>query len=236
MHLTCPDCGAAVPAEDVNIERGIGKCRACNAVIDVETALRGSDGGAGAVRRPPVPQPGSITVEDLGGTGLRLTRRWFTWGVLLLTVFCVIWDGFLVFWYTMALQPGAPWFAVVFPLIHVTVGVLLTYSTLAMYVNRTVLEINDGRLTVRHGPLPWPGNRDLDVSEVEQLYCEEKTSRSRQGNVSYTYKVCGLLKGGRRETLLDSLPQRDHALFVEQFIEKYLGIEDRPVGGELPRP
>jgi hypothetical protein len=31
MQLTCRDCGAAIPAEDINIERGIAKCRACKA-------------------------------------------------------------------------------------------------------------------------------------------------------------------------------------------------------------
>jgi hypothetical protein len=124
----------------------------------------------------------------------------------------------------------------VFPLIHLAVGVLLTYTVLAMYLNRTVLEISEGRLTVRHGPLPWPGNRALDVSEVEQLYCQEKVSRNRQGAASSTYTVSALLKGGRRVPLLDSLPRRDDALFVEQLVEKYLGIDDRPVGGELPRP
>jgi hypothetical protein len=234
MHLTCPDCGAAVPAEDVNIERGIGKCRACNAVIDVEAALRGPGARTGFYRRPPAPQPRSITIEDLSG-GLRLTRRWFTPAAILLTAFCVLWNGSF-FWSPMALGGGGPWFTAVVPVLRVVIGVLLTYATLAMYVNRTVLEVNEGRLTVRNGPLPWFGNRDLDVSEVEQFYSEEVMSRGRQGSVSYTYKVCGLLKGGQRVTLLDSLPKRDDALFVEQLVEKYLGIEDRPVSGELPRP
>jgi len=54
--------------------------------------------------------------------------------------------------------------------------------------------------------------------------------------VSYSYNVNGLLKGGKRVRLLDSLPDREQALFVEQVVEGYLGIEDRPVGGELSRP
>ena len=235
MQLTCPDCGAGIPAEDVNIDSGIGKCRACNAVIDVAAALRGHDNSHGFPRRPPAPQPRSITIEDLG-SGLRLTRSWFTLQALFLTVFCIVWDSFLVFWYSKVLEPNAPWIMAVFPVMHVAIGIFLTYTTLALYLNRTVLEVNEGRLTVRHGPLPWPGNREVDVSELEQLYCEEKASQGRRGAVSYTYNVCGLLKGGRRVTVLSSLPDRDQALFVEQIIEKYLGIEDGPVGGELPRP
>src|SRR5689334_20823311 len=92
MHLTCPDCGAVVPAEDVNIDRGIGKCRKCNAVIDVEAALRGAGAGTGFRQRQPAPQPRSITVEDLGG-GMRLTHRWFGPAAIFLTLFCLLWDG-----------------------------------------------------------------------------------------------------------------------------------------------
>jgi hypothetical protein len=44
-----------------------------------------------------------------------------------------------------------------------------------------------------------------------------------------------VLKGGKCVTVLSNLPDEDQARFVEQVVEDYLGIEDRPVGGELPR-
>jgi hypothetical protein len=236
MHLTCRDCGAAIPAEDINIERGIAKCSACNAVIDVEQAVHASGGPAAVRPRPRVPQPPGIMLEDLGD-GLRLTRRWFTCAAVFLTFFCIAWDGFLVFWYSMALRPDAPWIMAVFPSLHLAVGVGLTYLTLALYLNRTRLEVANGRLSVSSGPLPWPGNRDLDLSEIEQLYCRESASRSNDnGSVSYSYSVSAVLKGGREVKLLSSLPNREQALFIEQIVEQYLGIEDRAVGGELPRP
>jgi hypothetical protein len=170
--ITCPDCGVVIPAEDINIERAIAKCRACNAVVDVEQALRGYGKKSAFGKRPRVPQPPAIKFEDLGN-GMRLTRRWLNWSVVFLTFFCIAWDGFLVFWYSMALQPGAPWIMAVFPVCHLAIGVGLTYTTLTIYLNRTVLEVDEGRLTVRNGPLPWPGNRALEVSDLEQLYCQQ---------------------------------------------------------------
>ena len=235
MHLTCPDCSAVIPAEDINIAQGIAKCRACNAVINVAEQVHAGGAVSSFLRRPPIPQPARITLEDLGD-GLRLTRRWFTWTVLVLTAFCAFWDGFLVVWYWIAFSQGGPWPMVVFPVLFVVLGIFLTYLTLALYLNRSILELRDGRLTVRHGPLPWPGQRDLDTSDLEQLFCQEKMSQGRNGAVSFTYNVNGLLKGGQRVQLLGSLPDREQALFVEQVVEGYLGIEDRPVGGELSRP
>src|SRR5262245_10612501 len=138
MHLTCPDCGAAVPAQDINIDKGLAKCSACGALIDVEKALGRTQPQPSVVARPPVPQPSTITVEDLGN-GVRITRRWFTWAAVILTFFCVFWVGFLIFWYSMALRPGMPVMMVLFPLIHVTVGVVLTYFTIAFYINCSIL-------------------------------------------------------------------------------------------------
>jgi predicted Zn finger-like uncharacterized protein len=232
MHLSCPDCGAAIPADDVNIDQGLARCRACNGVINVKQAV-------GADKHPPVPrprvgQPPAFTVEDLG-SGVRLSYRWFTWVAVLLTVFCVAWDSFLIVRYSTAFKAGAPLPTGIFAIPLVAVGVGLTYTVLALYLNRTVLVVNDGRLTVRHGPIPWPGRRDVDLSELEQLFCEENMTRGRNGAVSYSYTVNCLLKGERRVSLLSSLPDRQKALFVEQLVEGYLGIEDRPVDGELPR-
>ena len=146
--------------------------------------------------RPRVPQPSAIIAEELGH-GLRLTRRWLGWSVVPLTFFCVAWDSFLIFWYTMALRQGMPWIMVVFPVGHLAVGVGLTYLTLALYVNRTTVDVNDQRLKVRHGPLPWPGKRDIDVTDLDQPYCQQQTSLGRHGSMSFSYNVCAVLKGGR---------------------------------------
>jgi len=164
--LTCPDCGAVIPAEDINIDRALAKCRACNAVVDVEQALRGRGGAPTPGKRPRVPQPPAIKFEQFGN-GMRLARRWFVWSVVFLTFFCIAWDSFLIFWYSVALRPGGPLIMVVFPVVHVAVGVGLTYFTLAIYLNRTTLEVDESRLTVRIGPLPWPGNRNIEVGDLE---------------------------------------------------------------------
>jgi hypothetical protein len=95
-------------------------------------------------------------------------------------------------------------------------------------VNRTRIAVENGVLSVRHGPLPWPGNRTIAVAELAQLFCEEvignKGSRS--------YRVSALLKSGRKTQVLRGLGQADQALFIEQALERRLGITDVPVAGE----
>jgi hypothetical protein len=115
------------------------------------------------------------------------------------------------------------------------VGVGLTYFTLAGFLNQTTIEVDTFRLSIRHGPLPWFGNCTLPAAEIGQLYCQERTRRQNNGGSSTTYSVSAVTKGGRQVKLVSTLEDQDQALFIEQQIEQYLGIEDRPVGGELAR-
>ena len=94
----------------------------------------------------------------------------------------------------------------------------------------------DGILSVRHGPLPWRGNLDLPTDGIEQLFCQNKlrTNRDSDGHTttSRQYEVHAVIHG-QKQKLLGGLHEADQALFVEQRLERFLGIEDRSVSGEM---
>ena len=99
---------------------------------------------------------------------LEITLKWFTPIALFLLFFTVIWNAFLVFWYSMAISGGA-WIMVLFPILHVAVGVYLTYYTLCLFFNKTFIDISGDYLTIRHTPIPWwKGNRRIPVNAIEQ--------------------------------------------------------------------
>ncbi len=123
---------------------------------------------------------------------------------------------------------------VCFPIGHVAVGVALTYSTLCAFVNRSVLTVSGGILTIKHQPLPWLGNQSLAGADVEQIYCTEKLGRN-PNSAGIQYIVNAKLKNGRQTKLLSGLVERDQALYIEQKLEEKLGIVDVPVGGEMER-
>lgn len=227
MRIHCPSCQTPTPADDVNLDTGLAKCRACHAVF------RFGEDVPSVRERPVVMQPRSVEVLREGGA-LVFTHRWFTLAALFLTVFTLFWDGFLVFWYAIALQPGTPLMMKVFPLIHVAAGLGITYYTLCCYVNRTTLTLDRGHLSVRHGPLPWPGNVDMGTSEIRQLYCEEKINRGKNG-VTFTYTLHALLRNGTRKKLLSGIDSPEVPLFMEQQLEQWMKLRDEPVRGELAR-
>ncbi|HEX6037164.1 hypothetical protein, partial [Longimicrobium sp.] len=77
-------------------------------------------------------------------------------------------------------------------------------------------------------------NVDISTASLEQLFCTEQVIRGRNG-VSLRYGVDAVLKDGRHLKLATALDVREQALYIEQTIEKRLGIVDRRVRSEMAR-
>jgi len=153
-----------------------------------------------------------------------------------MALFCVAWDSFLLFWYSMALHDHhVPWIMVVFPIVHVAVGIGLTYATLCAFVNTTTIELSPDALLIRHGPLPWSGNRYLPASQLRQAFCEKKLSSSNSGrtpNTSVTYQLSALLSDGSKAKLVSGLNDVSQVLYLKRQIELAMNITPQPVAGE----
>ena len=174
-------------------------------------------------------------IEDQNG--FEIVYRWFSIYTVLLTVFVVLWDGFLIVLYTQAINTSNTT-TLVYSLLHLAVGVGLTYYVLAGYINRTYIRVDHSLLSIKHAPLPFPGNRTVDASDIKQVYSKARLSRSqRDGVVTFlvTFEVHALTHSGRNLKLLSRLVNSEHALFIEQEIERFLHIQDAPVRGEIGR-
>ncbi len=228
-RMPCRYCAAPLQATDVNVQLAVARCGSCHAVYSFADEARDR---LGAVERPPVPLPKGYAVSRDGGT-LTITRRWRSPAAFALLAFCAFWDGFLVLWMAGAVAAGNAAMAL-FPIIHIAVGVLLTYTMVAQFLNTTTISVGGGQLRVWHGPMPWPGKKELSTAGLAQLWCVEKMHRRKRG-YSYTYEVHAKTRQGADHTLLRSLADAEQALYLEQQIEKHLRIADAPVAGELRR-
>jgi hypothetical protein len=173
---------------------------------------------------------------------LVIETRWFeARRHLPMLAFCLFWDGFLVAWYARIFGFDAPARAgtaltvlfAVFPMMHVAIGVWLTYRTLAGLLNRTRVGLRDGALFVRHGPIPWRGNLTLPPGTIRQLFCEERRATERR-DMPLSYALSAVMEGGVRVPLVLDLERAEQGLFLEQALEERLGIVDAEVEGEVP--
>lgn len=249
VDVRCPRCSKPIPAGDVDSEGRSARCASCNTVFYISQRREAS-----RLRVAPVPMPDGITVvedsegeaeesgyrERPGAAGGRLviTRSWYSPALYFFVFFCIFWNGFLVFWYKTAAQGGGPVaftvLAMLFPALHVAVGVGLTYFTIASFVNKTWITADRDAITVRHAPLPWIGNHTIPARAVVQLYCEEVVTSGKHGP-STSYNLACMLAKEKKVLLLRWLPRPDQALFVEQRIEEKLAIANAKVDGEYEK-
>ncbi len=228
--LQCPSCSSPLREDSFDAAEGRVKCAYCGALMLMPAS---ANRPAAFRERPPVPLPERM---DLRVTphGIEITRRWFHVAALFLIPFCLIWNGFLVVWYAMAFKSGAPMVFTLFPLIHVAVGVGLTYWTVACLINQTRITVERGEVVITHGPLPWFGYRRVPGVMIDQVYAKSHVTHGKNGPRT-DYQLWYLNTAGRHEKLHANNLTTEQALYLEQQLEKALGIQDRAVPGELPR-
>lgn len=91
-----------------------------------------------------------------------------------------------------------------------------SYVTLAMLVNRTRIALDNGILSIRHGPVPYRGSKSIAIDTIERFASEEIIGRKN----SRWYNVIGTLRTGRRIELLDGLPNAAQARFIAELLSQ----------------
>ncbi|POB82009.1 hypothetical protein [Vibrio vulnificus] len=179
--------------------------------------------------------PDGMTINS-NFDGLRIERRWFSTQTLVLTAFVIVWDGFLFYWYSNAFSLGGLTkenaVTLLFPILHVLVGVFFSYYVVACYLNKTTVSVNHSFVESRVSPVPFGFKKLIPSSSIAQVYCKDIVKNSKNGP-SVTYEVRVILKDRKNIRLVSGLETSEQALFLEHEIESYLGIKDVQVKGEL---
>jgi hypothetical protein len=228
--LRCPSCEEHFQLEDYDTEKGVLSCSHCKALLTLGLKP-GARRGAFAPREE-APMPREIKLLKTK-EGIELRRAWFQPAFVLVAMFCLVWDGFFVYFFVRMFAEDAFSASALFMTGHVSVGGILTYWTLANLFNSTIITVDRRTVRVRHRPFPWPG-ATFKRDDIEQLYVKAK-QRGGEDGPYVSYSVWVVLSSKRARELLRGLSEADVALFIEQSIERVLDLKDRSVPGELER-
>lgn len=229
--LRCPACGSSFRLEDYDTAKGVLACSYCKSLLTVGAPLRAPR--VGVTTREEVPMPREIRLLNTK-EGIELRRAWFQPSFALVAMFCLVWDGFLFYVFVRMIADDALGVSALFLTGHVSVGVALTYGCLAGLFNTTIINVDRRRVRVRHRPFPWAGAAAFERDSIEQLYVKAKQRAGENGPYS-SYSVWVVLRTKRARQLVRGLEDAEVALFIEQSIERALGLKDRRVPGELAR-
>ncbi|MEO1514783.1 MAG: hypothetical protein AAFV95_07215 [Bacteroidota bacterium] len=230
MHLHCPECESDIQADDVNLVKTIAKCQTCNNIFEFSEQLDQA--------LPPAPyreellMPPGIEVLKLMSE-LEIMVNWRAIGSRFTLFFCLLWNGF-IFFITFFVALAGQWPFVLFLTPFLLVGLYLIYSSLGYLFNTTYITVNSERVSIEHRPINFliQSDKYYHSSDIEQVFVQRYSVGSSNGNPVYAFSIVMALKNGTRETLVKNLHSDEYGKYIEQQIELFLKIKDRPVKGE----
>ena len=166
--------------------------------------------------------PRGISVTQ-NGPMTRYARRWYTHKVLIGVAGGTLFNGWTFIWFRNWISgtTGAASIWILLPIM--ALGLYATYNVLAALLNISVIEVGNGSLTVRHGPIPWPGNRLIEFSRIHHLLFDSKSFYFDTGNL-VVYRLYLIVDTDRRLMLVSTGTQKDQALYLFHAMQRHLRL------------
>jgi hypothetical protein len=210
MRLTCPECGEAITAEHINIQQMAAVCSACHAVFTFDPASQ-------PPRKRKVHQPQRVEYRETPD-GVALSYRRLhqedTYGLTLGV-------GFFAFLLLptillLLITNAAPIWAV---LLFALWEAFSLYVIATHWFNTTRIAIDDEKLAIDYGPLPWamaPEEQRIPRGAIRQIELEEtKKSREEAGTRRY-FNIRARLPDGDNPVLLKGLNEAAAAFIAQE--------------------
>jgi hypothetical protein len=177
------------------------------------------------------PIPADMQVEESKNT-LIIKYVWNKNAGYISFLFSLIWLGFIYFGFiNQILSEDVPPFVLLFMMPFVVVGFYLFYYGLANIFNTTTITIDFDNINIKHAPLFWVGNRDVYKHDLKQIYVKQHTHKNRN-HVSYSYSVNAIDRENKEVKLVSGLQTPEQGKWIEQKMENFLKIQNKPVNGE----
>lgn len=232
-QLHCPSCSVPIASEDINILKMVAKCSQCHTVFSF-------DGEFSATTSTPAYF--NAKAEILMPIGIEVLRllsevqievSWRKTSGSFFLLFTIIWNAIVLPMAVVMIIIGSLEM-LLFLSLHLTVGLVFLYITLATMLNTTYITVSSSRLVVEHKPLrmPFYPGHDLSSYDIRQLHVVKYEQGKTNGRPVFAFALYLTLKSGLEVKLLKGLKTAEQAQYIEQEIERFLKISDEMVDGE----
>lgn len=223
MQVNCPNCGAKVTAENINIQNMTAVCAACDTVFRFD--LPGAETEIKAKRRK-VKQPPKLTLHDAETlqmefwTNFRLDRdeafsSSIIGGVLMTFLALVV--------FAAGVEPS------IIPLIFLLSAFGFFYRLALVVVNKTHIEMDEDTITIARKPIPSPLDlkREVSLAGVEAIKYEETAISKKESYDTPRYTVWAETVDGSRRIIVNDVTE-EYAVFIAQSLQERLYMDAEP--------
>ena len=157
---------------------------------------------------------------------MHIQKKWLGLPTIIMGILLLVWV--MVFFRTFNLigtgVNEGEFFLTLMPIVFGCGAVLLAYFLLANWLNKTDIFVSDDLMEIKIGPIPWRGNVKLETANIKQIFIQKQVAGSEKKR-KVTYAVLINNQNGKVVKLVGGLEGQDQALFIEQRIENYLGMD-----------
>jgi len=228
QKVDCPSCSQAVPADNLNIQTNVAKCDSCDVIFSFSKHVE------------QLSNQRRISQEILQPEGVELSRfrdeldisveqPWSTIEIIFLSLFPL-----LILIVTSIIVETRP------PTDFNKIGVISLWLTaLVGYISyffirkghKVYVHIDDRNLYIERRPKKFIRDKQYAIQDIDQVYIKNVVSGNGAKGIGVFLIVNGI--GGQKHVeLIKSVNSRSKAKYIEQEIERHLGIPDRRVPDE----
>lgn len=224
MKVYCQSCGTKIKRGRINKRLRFVYCHSCKAVHSLDDLFPERHTHRRRKRVDPTPDIEIVESEE----GLKVTKDWHRLNLIFIGIALLFFTGgsssIIESLSTLTIQ------SILGLLITVIPTMLLFYFGAACLLNKTILTVTSNKIVIRHTPVHTLFYRDraITLGSITQLYTKRVW-----GEDSDTFDLYLIDGGNRHIKILENNRKKEPVLYIEQEIEKYLGIEDRDVPGSV---
>lgn len=215
--INCPSCNAKTPAENINITDKIAKCMSCDVVFPIQETIEGFLKKKNTKQE--VIRPEGVEIfkyED--ELDLSINQP-----LTLVDALPFIFIPLLPIIITLAYYTKE--ISIYGPLIAWAISMIPIINIINRHRHKIHINVDDQYLDVQWRPNKLIRNKRYAIDEIDQIYTKGGSG------TNIVYMITNGIEGQKHVRLLwvDSLSK---ARFIEQEIERHLGIKDREIPEE----
>lgn len=218
MQLRCPNCGAKVIAENINIQKMTAVCAACDTVFPFELPE-----AKAKTKWRDVPQPEKLVLRDAKtlrmafATNFRLDKN----GDFIVSLIGA--PSMAIIGFALLGEIDVPVFL---PIMMLVMATTLFYWIALNVLNKTHIEMDGDAITVERKPFPNPLRQktDIPLDGVTAIKYEETAISKKEAYDTPRYRVWAEMSDGIRRTIVNDVIE-EYAVFVAQALQERLYSE-----------
>ena len=223
-HINCPSCGSDVTADNLNLANKVAKCGNCNAIFSLAPDIDSLQAEEVSKVKQEINRPEGVDVFHFNNELDITLKPPLLDGEILAMAFIPMFAFLFLFLGIVASDKiDVPNWSLY---LATVIGLLPFWYSSRRKDHKLHLSIDDAFFSIRWRPKKGIKDKHFAVQDIDQLYVKQ------MAHAYYLKMIVNGEEGQKHITVVPKITSVSKAHYLEQEIEKYLGIVDRAVPEE----